>query len=368
MDVKPNSEMTPRRQAVLGLIIRSYVERGMPVGSKTFVQSYGLEISPATIRNEMAALEDMGYLTHPHTSAGRIPTEAGYRYFVEHLLGETDLPLPEQHMISHQFHQARLELDQWVQLAVAVLAHTTRKAALATPPRAHESRFKHLELISLRDTVILMVLVLVGGTVKQQMLTLEEVVEQETLSRLSNEINDRFRGKRAGEIEHEMRRLPESSRHIGRFILRVVSQLMGAVDLQGGDALYRDGLLHILEEPEFALGGQAREIVQAIEGPSLNSFVLTAAPADIGGVQVLIGGEGRWHEFTDLALVLSRYGVEGGASGLLGVVGPLRMTYDRTIGAVRYVASLMSDLVGDWYDVGERGTGQQPAEGRQEKE
>ncbi|MCU0509864.1 MAG: HrcA family transcriptional regulator, partial [Anaerolineae bacterium] len=121
-----NPEMTPRRQAVLGLIIRSYVERGMPVGSKTFVQSYGLDISPATIRNEMAALEDMGYLTHPHTSAGRIPTESGYRYFVEHLLGETELPLPEQHMIRHQFHQAQLELDQWVRLAVAVLAHTTR--------------------------------------------------------------------------------------------------------------------------------------------------------------------------------------------------------------------------------------------------
>lgn len=362
VDSNPNPEMTPRRQAVLGLIIRSYVERGMPVGSKMFVQSYGLEISPATIRNEMAALEELGYLTHPHTSAGRIPTEAGYRYFVEHLLGETDLPLPEQRMISHQFHQARLELDQWVRLAVAVLAHTTRKAALATPPRSRESRFKHLELISLRDNVILMVLVLLGGTVKQQMLTLDEVVEQEQLSRLSNEINDRFRSKRWAEIEHEMRRLPESSRHFGRLVLRMVSQIMSAVDRQGDDALYRDGLLHILDEPEFALGGQARDIVQAIEGPSLNSIVSTAAPLQIGGMQIVIGGEGRWHEFTDLALVLSRYGVEGGASGLLGVVGPLRMTYDRTIGAVRYVASLMSDLVGDWYDVGERSDRQPGAE------
>ena len=94
----------------------------------------------------------------------------GYRYFVEYLLGETELPQPEQLMIRHQFHQARLELDQWVRLAVAVLAHTTRKPALATPPRARESNFKHLELISLRDTLVLLVLVLMGGTVKQQML------------------------------------------------------------------------------------------------------------------------------------------------------------------------------------------------------
>ena len=119
--------MTPRRQAVLGLVIRSYVDRGLPVGSKAFVAGFGLEISPATIRNEMAALEEMGYLTHPHTSAGRVPTEQGYRYFVEYLLRETELPLPEQYKIRHQFHQARLELDQWVRLAVAVLAHTTRK-------------------------------------------------------------------------------------------------------------------------------------------------------------------------------------------------------------------------------------------------
>jgi heat-inducible transcriptional repressor len=364
-NVMSNPDMTPRRQAVLGLIIRSYIERGMPVGSKMFVQSYGLDISPATIRNEMAVLEEMGYLTHPHTSAGRVPTDAGYRYFVEHLLGETELPLPEQHMIRHQFHQAQLELDQWVRLAVAVLAHTTRKAALATPPRAHQSRFKHLELISLRDTVVLLVLVLMGGTVKQQILTLDEVIEQETLSRLSNEMNDRLTGARAGQIEVEARKLSDSSRQVGRFVARVVSQTMSAVDRQGDDALYRDGLLHILEEPEFALGSQARNIAHVIEGPSLTHIVTTAAPPQVGGVQVLIGGEGRWHEFADLALILSRYGVEGGASGLLGVVGPLRMTYDRTIGAVRYVAGLMSDLVGDWYGAGDRAEGAQEGDERE---
>lgn len=342
--------MTLRRQAVLGLVIRAYIERGQPVGSKTFVSTYGLDISPATIRNEMAALEEMGFLTHPHTSAGRVPTDLGYRYFVEHLLGETELPLLEQHMIRHQFHQARLELDQWVRLAVAVLAHTTQKAALATPPRARESRLKHLELISLRDTVVLMVMVLMGGTVKQQMLTLDEAVEQEALSRLSNHINDLCKGLTADAIGACSRQLNPLGRQIGQ----IVSQVLAAVDRRTEDPLYRDGLVHILAEPEFAESDQVRGIVQTLEGPALANIVATAAgPLEIGGVQVLIGGEGRWHEFADLALVLSRYGVEGGASGLLGVVGPLRMTYDRTIGAVRYVSRLMSDLVSDWYDVGD---------------
>jgi heat-inducible transcriptional repressor len=343
-------DMTPRRQAVLGLVIRSYIERGLPVGSRAFVENFALSISPATIRNEMAALEELGFLTHPHTSAGRVPTDQGYRYFVEHLLGETELPLPEQAMIRHQFHQARLELDQWVRLAVAVLAHTTRKAALATPPRSRQSTFKHIELISLRDTLVLMVLVLHGGTIKQQMLTLDQPIEQETMSRLSSQLNDRFKGLTASQIAGNASDLTE----LGRQIARIVEQIIGSVDLQSEDQVYRDGLVHIIGEPEFAEGQQVRGIVQTLEGPSLSSIVASAAqPLEVGGVQVLIGGEGRWQEFSDLALVLSRYGVEGGASGLLGVVGPLRMTYDRTIGAVRYVSRLMSDLVSDWYDAGD---------------
>jgi heat-inducible transcriptional repressor len=347
------TEMTSRRQAVLGLVIRSYVERGQPVGSKAFVEGYGLDISPATIRNEMAALEALGFLTHPHTSAGRMPTEHGYRYFVQHLLGETELPLAEQHMIRHQFHQARLELDQWLSLAVAVLAHTTRKAALATPPRCPESQFKHLELIGLRDTLVLMVLVLQGGTVKQQMLNLEQPLEQETLSRISNQLNEVFAGLSGDQIAVLIETLPVLQEQVGL----IVGQAMAMVDRQA-NPVYRDGLVHILEEPEFLDGGQVRQMVQALEGSFLVDVVTTAAqPLEIGGVQVLIGGEGRWRELAELSVVLSRYGVEGGASGLLGVVGPTRMTYDRIIGAVRYVSGLMSDLVSDCYVASQAASG-----------
>jgi len=339
-------DMTLRRRAILGLVIRSYVETGLPVGSKSFVTSFGLDVSSATVRNEMAALEEMGYLTHPHTSAGRIPTETGYRYFVEHLLGETELPLPEQYMIRHQFHQAQLELDHWVRLAVAVLAHTTRKAALATPPRSRENKFKYLELISLRDTLVLLILVLEGGTVKQQVLTVDQPVDQEALSQLSRQLNRELGAMRmAAEGWHEA--LPALGGQVGR----IVGDMLAVADTPTGLPVYRDGLMHILEEPEFAEGEQARQMVQTLEGPSLVEVVMSVAqPLEIGGVQVLIGGEGRWEELTELSVVLSRYGIEGGVSGLLGVVGPVRMTYDRTIGAVRYVSRLMSGLVSEWYE------------------
>jgi len=341
------TEMTLRRQAILGLVIRAYVEKGVPIGSRSFVDAYGLKVSPATIRNEMAALEEMGYLTHPHTSAGRIPTEKGYRYFVQNLLGDTELSSDEQLKIRHQFHQARLDLDQWIRLAVAVLAHTTQKAALATPPRSPKCRFKHIELISLRDTLILAVQVLEGGTVKQQMLSLDQPVEQSELSRLSGELNERCGGLSASGLASRVPAHNPLARRIGSLVV----QTMTALDRQAAEPIYRDGLMHMLGEPEFAEGDQVRHVLHTLEGPILTDVVFTAAePLEVGAIQVLIGGEGRWDDLSELSLVLSRYGVEGGASGLLGVVGPTRMTYDRTIGAVRYVSGMMSALVSDWYN------------------
>ncbi len=170
-------------------------------------------------------------------------------------------------------------------------------------PRSRESRFKHLELINLRDTLVLLVLVLMGGTVKQQMLTLDQPVEQDTLSRISNLLNDQFRGFSARQIHQATSELSD----LGQQVARIVEQVISSVDQQDEAPVYREGLVHLLGEPEFADDGQVRGLVRTLEGPSLAGIVATAAqPLEIGGVQVLIGGEGRWEEFSDLALVLSR--------------------------------------------------------------
>ena len=159
------TEMNERRQLVLKLVIQEYIETSTPVGSEVLVRRYGLNVSSATIRNEMSALEDLGYLTHLHTSAGRVPTDAGYRYYVENLMDRTPLSATEQRTIRHQFYQVRSELDQWIQLAGAVLARTAQNASVVTPPRAYQARFKHLELIAIHDSKVLLVLVLHDGTV-----------------------------------------------------------------------------------------------------------------------------------------------------------------------------------------------------------
>lgn len=337
------NELSPRQQLILGLVIREYIGAVQPVGSKT-IESYGLGVSSATIRNEMATLEEHGYLVQPHTSAGRVPTEKGYRYFVERLMRESQLPFNEQRTIRHQFHQVGVDLEQWMRLAASVLARTADSAAVVTSLKTEQCRLRHLELISIHETMVMLIVVLEGGIVRQQMLTLDEPMSQDTLAQLANRLNDLCVGA-------SVQRVRASRRQVGAFeqqVVDVVTQVMKRVDDQAGLHVYRDGLINILHQPEFSAPERARNVVHLFEDRTLLEDLLTDM-LEVGGVQVIIGGEGRWNELKECSLVVSPYGVTGEAVGALGVMGPMRMPYSRAISTVRYVAGLMSDLFGDLY-------------------
>ncbi|MFB0535548.1 MAG: heat-inducible transcriptional repressor HrcA [Anaerolineae bacterium] len=337
-------ELTDRRQAVLGLVVRQYIATATPAGSKTIVEQYGLGVSSATIRSEMAYLEEQGYLTHPHTSAGRVPTEKGYRYFVERLMGEAELPLAEQRTIRHQFHQARLDLEQWMRLAAAVLARAAQGTSLVAAPTFTQCRFKHLELIAAHSSRLLLVLVLRGGMVKQQMLTLTHPVTQEELNQVANRLNALFTSLSADQIvasSYQWMPLEEQ-------IADLVIEIMGEAEARSSGEIYRDGLLNIFRQPEFSEIEHVQQIIRVLEEQSLLEAIL-AEVLNSTGVQVIIGGEGRWDELSECSVVLAPYGETGRAVGALGVLGPMRMRYGRAISTVRYVADLLSDLIYDLY-------------------
>lgn len=339
-------ELTPRQQMILSLVMREYVKSATPVGSRALVERYGLQVSAATVRNELARLEELGYLTHPHTSAGRIPTNKGYRCFVERLLDEVELPLQERLTIAHQFHQARQDMEQWMPLAASVLARTARSAALVTAPQAYQSHYKHLQLISTHGRTVLLVLVLVGGMVKQQVLTLAQPLDQATLSEASDRLNQVCAGLSAAEIDARIGGLPSFEADIAHIVVEIMSR----ADEHQTEAVYRDGLSEVLQEPEFAEGEKAQGLVRVMEEHSFLEAVLAdALGPDVGSVRVLIGGEGRWDELRACSLVLARYGVPHYLTGALGVVGPTRMLYGRAISTVRFVAGLLSDLVYEMY-------------------
>lgn len=337
-------KITPRQARILRIVIQEYVQSAQPVGSTAIAQNYNVGVSSATIRNDLAALEREGLLTHPHTSAGRMPTDAGYRFFVEYLLADDELSLAERHDIRGEFNQARQEMDQWLRLSTSVLARTTQSAALATAPRTHVSRFKHLELVAIHDIKVLLILVLQDGTVKQQLLDLNEPLEQSELSRTSNELNDQLGGLSAGIISQRLAHLSPFARQVGA----LVAELMNRLDSQIGAQIYRDGLMQILDAPEFAEGENVRRIVQVFEEQSVLEQVVDQAIED-DDIRVVISGDGRFAELSELSLVLARYGVIDQAAGVLGVIGPLRMSYGRSMGAVRFVAALMSEMVEEMY-------------------
>lgn len=340
------TELTARQQTILGLTVREYVKTASPVSSRALVEQYNLPVSSATVRNELAHLEETGHLTHPHTSAGRVPTHEGYRYFVERLLGEVMLPLRERLTIVHQFHQARHNLEQWMPLAASVLARTAREAAVVTAPQVKQSRYKHLQLISTQGVGVLLILVLQGGMVKQRMLRLNEPLSQEELDEVSGRINNLCNGLTVDEIEERASALPPFEIDV----VELVMQIMSRVDAPSSGAIYSDGLSEVLQKPEFAEGEEAHTIVQVMEERSfLRAVMAEALNSEVGSVRVLVGGEGRWERLRACSLVLARYGVPEHSTGALGVVGPTRMLYGRAISAVSFVSELLSDLVYETY-------------------
>jgi heat-inducible transcriptional repressor len=338
-------QLTERQKLIFTLVVRDYIESAQPVGSQHLIQRYKLDISSATVRNEMMALSEIGYLRQPHASAGRVPTEDGYRYFVTHFVYQTDLPEPTRQTITHQFYQARQDVEQWMHLAASILANHSRAASLITAPHADRACYKHLELISTQGRQVLMVLVLSGGEVLQQLLTLSEPVMQDQLSAAANRLNQICMGHAADEIMVQSVQL----NNLEQDMLTLLLQDMNRGDQRVSGELYMDGLFNVLAEPEFGESDEARRTLRMFEERSLLNDLLarTIPGGDIGGVQVLIGGEGEWDELKQCSVVLARYGIPGIATGTLGVFGPMRMPYARNIPTVRFMADLLSGLVSE---------------------
>jgi heat-inducible transcriptional repressor len=347
-DAVPPSQLTERQEKILALVIRTYVTRPEPVGSKSITEM-GLNVSSATIRNEMVVLEELGFLSSPHTSAGRIPTETGYRYFVRRLLDDFTLSEEEQRTIADTFQAQSTDLESGLKSAVSTIARTVHGAALVTKPQMQTIRqFKHIELISTQGRMVLLVMVLYGGEVRQQMLTLAEPVSQEVLSAVANYLNQHCDKFTADQLRLRAR---ATDTPLEREILEVIAETMGAGETFPAVA-YREGLTEMFTES--GEGDAAFQAIRLLEQNTLLGMIVSEAFSDphlssADDIQVVIGGEGRWQEVRHLSLVLMRYGTEGQVGGILGVLGPTRMRYGRAIASVRYVGGLINGMISEMY-------------------
>src|SRR3990172_4059177 len=261
--------LTERQARVLELVIGEYVETASPVGSQHIQTRYRLDVSSATIRNDMAELEDAGYLSHPHTSSGRVPTEKGYRPYVESLMREEELPWEAQQTIRHQFHQVERGQEGWVHLAASVLAQAVENAAVVTAPRTAASRIRHLELVSLQERTALLVLVLDQVQLRQQLLTLDEPSTQEELSAMAGRLNSRFAGRSLRELAGGQAELTAAERQG----MDVGAAMVRAVDEGVSDETHLKGLRHILSQPEFSASDRALALLEVLDERTLTRFL-----------------------------------------------------------------------------------------------
>ncbi len=336
--------LQPRTATVLKSITKQYITRAVPVSSASIVGDSGLDVSSATIRNEMVFLEGDGYIIRPHHAAGSIPSDKGYRYYVG-TLSHIELPVAERRLIDHLFHQVEENLEEWLGLAVTLLAQRVQNVAVITMPKPPACKLKHLELVSLQDCLALVVLVLRGAILRQQLINFDKPISQSELIAISVRLNEAYSGLSALQISAKGDELSATEQRIADCLLKI----MQTEDNRRHEEPYLDGLHYLMNQPEFNTGGQRiAGLVGLIEQRKLMDIILSEAFDDYD-VQVVIGKENREEAIQDCSVVISRYGLSDEAVGMIGIVGPTRMPYARTISTIGYMVSMMSRLVAELY-------------------
>ena len=332
--------LTKRRESILEMVVDQYVQTAEPVSSRALASEHDLGVSSATIRNELARLERDGYVTHPHTSAGRIPSHLGYRHYVEALMAEEPIGPDEQRTIEHQLHQVLGGLDEWLSLAATILATRVSNVAVVTRPRSMTTTLKHAQLVELGGDSALLVAVLDDGRVMQRIITLDAPESQTRLAERAARLNARLADRGADGIRELAAELTDNEdNRIGVAIADMVDEHRIT------EETYVDGVRLVLNQPEFSDADRMLDAVEHLDAYRVRGLIETTAGVGVGSTRVLIGQELGDLEMDGWSVIVSGYGESAGAAGHVAVVGPMRMDYRRTVPRVRYVAELMGQLL-----------------------
>jgi heat-inducible transcriptional repressor len=335
--------LSVRSESILKSIVGQYIVKAVPVPSQSVINDFDLAVSSATVRNEMAHLEQEGYIIRPHPSAGSVPSDKGYRYYVE-TLSDIELPLAEQLLVSHLFHQVERELEEWLNLAATLTAQLVQNVAVVTMPKSANCKFKHLELVALKDSLALVVLVLHGARLRQQLITFDEVISQSGLTTIANKLDAAYSGLTKAKISAKKIKLSTTEQQVTDCLLKIMKD----EDEQEYEHTSLDGLHFTLNQPEFRRGHRGQILMELVD---CRNLMRTITPEELASheVQVIIGNENKAETIRECSVVIKRYGLPNEAVGIVSVVGPTRMPYGRTISAVHYISSVLNRLVAELY-------------------
>ncbi len=344
-------ELDERNKKVLQAVIDSYVASGYPIGSSVLVKRYDFGVSSATLRNIMAELEEMGYLTHPHTSAGRIPTDRGYRYYIDSLISiENDTDDIEGHLQqAPALHGG--DLQELMAEASRFLAALSHCAGVVIAPSEPEGRYKHIEFVRLRGKQALIIFVTNTGIVQNKLVELDENIQQQELNYFSSYLDEELEAWTLPEIRQ---RLVEKLREEKAVFMQLMEETYRAsqdVQERETEKVYIGGASQILENPEFANVEKMRTLFKAFEDKyKLLKLLERSSAAE--GIKVFIGSENPFFEMQGCSMVVGSYKAGANVVGTLGVIGPTRMQYKQVIHVVDYTAKLLSGLLGERFQKG----------------
>jgi heat-inducible transcriptional repressor len=334
-----------RGRLILNAIIRDYIETAEPVGSRSISKKSNIHLSPATIRNIMSDLEDIGLISQPHISAGRVPTEEGLRFYVNSILELRPLEESEKRRIRTYLNDSNQEVDELLKTTSKMLAVVTEQAAIVSRPKSSVTVFKHIEFIKLRDSLILMVLVTQSGLVQNKVIEIEDNLSQTELDHLTGYLNELLIDLTLDQLKEkvlaEMKKDKEDFDTLLSKALEISNQAFQN-ELDG--EVYIEGKTNLMQYPEFNQIETLRKLFKAFEEKSLLIRLLEKS-INATGIQIFIGSETEINEMGGCSVITASYTKGEYPIGTLGVIGPTRMNYDRVIPIVDYTAQVVSKIL-----------------------
>ncbi len=337
-------ELGARKLQILQAIVDDYIISAEPVGSRTIAKKYGIGISSATIRNEMADLEEMGYLEQPHTSAGRIPSDKGYRLYVDRLMKTRGLSISEANYIKDLYDKKTRQIEQVIFQTSKILSDITDYTAVILGPQLNQVLVKHIQLVPIGNHCALLVIVTNAGIIKDAIVDIPEGVNGDYLHRISNMLNDLFRDQNLGGITLEpMLKMQEGMIQNREFFNSLVDAFTESIGVLDTREVYLGGTTNIFKFPEYHDIIKAKEFLDLLEQKDLLYDLL--ARNDGKGVSVTIGEENRHQELRDYSVVTATYSVGGRTLGTLGIIGPTRMEYSKAISVMDFMGKTLSSYL-----------------------
>lgn len=337
-------QMDERKTKILQVIIRNYLETGEPVGSRTISKYTDLNLSSATIRNEMADLEEMGYILQPHTSAGRIPSDKGYRFYVDTLMEAKEREMVE---MKDMLLERQDKLEMLLKQVAKVLAQNTQYAAMISAPQTHHNKLKFIQLSRVDEGQILAVIVVEGNVVKNKILSVTEELPDETLLKLNLLLNTHLNGLSIEEINLGMIDAMKQQAGIHSDIVSgVIDAVAEAIRADEDLEIYTSGANNIFRYPELADQERASELINTFEEKQLLSGLLqdNSSGQENTGIQVYIGDETPVQSMKDCSVVTATYELGGGMKGTIGIIGPKRMDYDKVVGTLKTLQNQLDEI------------------------